>query len=180
MPHIRPVKRVRENDNAAVNLRNIAIIAHVDHGKTTLVDGLLRQRGAAPTNSPCRSARWTAASSYASAGITILAKYTAIHWRGVLNNIVDTPGHADIGGDVKRVLGMVDDVLVLVDAAEGPTPQTRFALEKALRLSLRLIVAISKMDRADTRAEIAHEAVFGLLDALGSTEAQLDFRTDCT
>ena len=132
-----------------MDLRNIAIIAHVDHGKTTLVDALLRQSGAVRANQPMRERALDSGELERERGITILAKCTAIDWRGVRINIVDTPGHADFGGEVERVLGMVDGVLVLVDAAEGPMPQTKFVVDKALRLGLRPIVAISKMDRAD-------------------------------
>ena len=158
-----------------MDLRNIAIIAHVDHGKTTLVDALLRQSGTVRANQPMRERALDSGELERERGITILAKCTAIDWRGVRINIIDTPGHADFGGEVERVLGMVDGVLVLVDAAEGPMPQTKFVVDKALRLGLRPIVAISKMDRADTRPETVHEAVFDLFDALGATEEQLDF-----
>ena len=158
-----------------MDLRNIAIIAHVDHGKTTLVDALLRQSGAVRANQPMRERALDSGELERERGITILAKCTAIDWLGVRINIVDTPGHADFGGEVERVLGMVDGVLVLVDAAEGPMPQTKFVVDKALRLGLRPIVAISKMDRADARPETVHEAVFDLFDALGATEEQLDF-----
>ena len=158
-----------------MDLRNIAIIAHVDHGKTTLVDALLRQSGTVRANQPMRERALDSGELERERGITILAKCTAIDWRGVRINIVDTPGHADFGGEVERVLGMVDGVLVLVDAAEGPMPQTKFVVDKALRLGLRPIVAVSKMDRADARPEIVHEAVFDLFDALGATEEQLDF-----
>ena len=158
-----------------MDLRNIAIIAHVDHGKTTLVDGLLRQSGTVRANQPMQERAMDSGELERERGITILAKCTAIDWHGVRINIVDTPGHADFGGEVERVLGMVDGVLVLVDAAEGPMPQTKFVVDKALRLGLRPIVAISKMDRADARPKTVHEAVFDLFDALGATNEQLDF-----
>ncbi len=158
-----------------MNLRSIAIIAHVDHGKTTLVDCLLRQSGTVRANQPMQDRALDRGELERERGITILAKCTAIHWRGVRIDIVDTPGHADFGGEVERVLGMVDGALVLVDAAEGPMPQTKFVVDKALRLGLRPIVAISKMDRADARPETVHEAVFDLFDALGATDRQLDF-----
>ena len=158
-----------------MDLRNIAIIAHVDHGKTTLVDGLLRQSGTVRANQPMQERALDSGELERERGITILAKCTAIDWHGVRINIVDTPGHADFGGEVERVLGMVDGVLVLVDAAEGPMPQTKFVVDKALRLGLRPIVAISKMDRADARPKTVHEAVFDLFDALGATNEQLDF-----
>ena len=176
-PHIRPVRPTQEECRAAGNLRNIAIIAHVDHGKTTLVDGLLRQSGTVRANQPMQERALDSGELERERGITILAKCTAIDWHGVRINIVDTPGHADFGGEVERVLGMVDGVLVLVDAAEGPMPQTKFVVDKALRLGLLPIVAISKMDRADARPETVHEAVFDLFDALGATDAQLDFPT---
>ena len=163
-----------------MDLRNIAIIAHVDHGKTTLVDALLRQSGTVRANQPMQERALDSGELERERGITILAKCTAIEWRGVRINIVDTPGHADFGGEVERVLGMVDGVLVLVDAAEGPMPQTKFVVDKALRLGLRPIVAISKMDRADARPQAVHEAVFDLFDALGATDAQLDFPLVCT
>ena len=158
-----------------MDLRSIAIIAHVDHGKTTLVDCLLRQSGTVRANQPMQDRAMDRGELERERGITILAKCTAIHWRGVRIDIVDTPGHVDFGGEVERVLGMVDGALVLVDAAEGPMPQTRFVVDKALRLGLRPIVAISKMDRADARPETVHEAVFDLFDALGATDTQLDF-----
>ena len=158
-----------------MDLRSIAIIAHVDHGKTTLVDCLLRQSGTVRANQPMPDRAMDRGELERERGITILAKCTAIHWRGVRIDIVDTPGHVDFGGEVERVLGMVDGALVLVDAAEGPMPQTRFVVDKALRLGLRPIVAISKMDRADARPETVHEAVFDLFDALGATDTQLDF-----
>ncbi|WP_428097681.1 translational GTPase TypA [Candidatus Rariloculus sp.] len=158
-----------------MDLRSIAIIAHVDHGKTTLVDSLLRHSGTVRANQPMQDRAMDRGELERERGITILAKCTAIHWRGVRIDIVDTPGHVDFGGEVERVLGMVDGALVLVDAAEGPMPQTKFVVDKALRLGLRPIVAISKMDRADARPETVHEAVFDLFDALGATDTQLDF-----
>ena len=158
-----------------MDLRSIAIIAHVDHGKTTLVDCLLRQSGTVRANQPMQDRALDRGELERERGITILAKCTAINWRGVRIDIVDTPGHVDFGGEVERVLGMVDGALVLVDAAEGPMPQTKFVVDKALRLGLRPIVAISKMDRADARPETVHEAVFDLFDAVGATDTQLDF-----
>ncbi len=159
----------------AMELRNIAIIAHVDHGKTTLVDAMLRESGLVRSNQRVQERALDRGDLERERGITILAKTTAIDWRGVRINIVDTPGHADFGGEVERVLGMVDGVLVLVDAAEGPMPQTKFVVGKALRLGLRPIVAISKMDRPDARPNVVHEAVFDLFAALGASDAQLDF-----
>ena len=158
-----------------MDLRSIAIIAHVDHGKTTLVDCLLRQSGTVRANQPMQDRAMDRGELERERGITILAKCTAILWHGVRIDIVDTPGHVDFGGEVERVLGMVDGALVLVDAAEGPMPQTRFVVDKALRIGLRPIVAISKMDRPDARPEAVHEAVFDLFDALGATDEQLDF-----
>ena len=170
-----PIRREPSHSIAAMDLRSIAIIAHVDHGKTTLVDCLLRQSGTVRANQPMQDRALDRGELERERGITILAKCTAIHWRGVRIDIVDTPGHVDFGGEVERVLGMVDGALVLVDAAEGPMPQTRFVVDKALRLGLRPIIAISKMDRADARPETVHEAVFDLFDALGATDTQLDF-----
>ena len=170
-----PIRREPSHSITAMDLRSIAIIAHVDHGKTTLVDCLLRQSGTVRANQPMQDRAMDRGELERERGITILAKCTAIHWRGVRIDIVDTPGHVDFGGEVERVLGMVDGALVLVDAAEGPMPQTKFVVDKALRLGLRPIVAISKMDRADARPETVHEAVFDLFDAVGATDTQLDF-----
>ena len=170
-----PIRREPSHSIAAMDLRSIAIIAHVDHGKTTLVDCLLRQSGTVRANQPMQDRAMDRGELERERGITILAKCTAIQWHGVRIDIVDTPGHVDFGGEVERVLGMVDGALVLVDAAEGPMPQTKFVVDKALRVGLRPIVAISKMDRADARPETVHEAVFDLFDALGATDTQLDF-----
>src|SRR5512147_1959291 len=134
------------------NIRNIAIIAHVDHGKTTLVDALLRQSGSFRENQQVAERVMDSNDLERERGITILAKCTSVEWHGTRINIVDTPGHADFGGEVERVLSMVDGVLVLVDAAEGPMPQTKFVLGKALRLGLKPIVVVNKVDRADQRA----------------------------
>ena len=160
-----------------MDLRNIAIIAHVDHGKTTLVDRLLQQSGTFRANQQVaeRALAWNDLER--ERGITILAKCTSVVWRGTRINIVDTPGHADFGGEVERILSMVDGVLLLVDAAEGPMPQTKFVLGKALRLGLRPIVVINKLDRPDQRAHAVHDEVFDLFAALGASEAQLDFPT---
>ncbi len=160
-----------------MDIRNIAIIAHVDHGKTTLVDALLRQSGEFRDNQRVAERVMDSNDLERERGITILAKCTSIEWRGVRINIVDTPGHADFGGEVERVLGMVDGVLVLVDAAEGPMPQTKFVVAKALALGLRPIVVINKVDRADARPQEAHEEVFDLFAALDATDEQLDFPT---
>ncbi|MAN78836.1 MAG: translational GTPase TypA [Rhodospirillaceae bacterium] len=156
-------------------LRNIAIIAHVDHGKTTLVDGLLRQSGAFRANQAVAERALDSGDLERERGITILAKCTSVEWDEFRINIVDTPGHADFGGEVERILGMVDGVVLLVDAAEGPMPQTKFVLGKALKLGLRPIVVINKVDRPDARIDEVHEEVFDLFAALEANDAQLDF-----
>jgi GTP-binding protein len=160
-----------------MDIRNIAIIAHVDHGKTTLVDALLRQSGAFRANQQVAERALDSNELERERGITILAKCTSVVWRDVRINIVDTPGHADFGGEVERILNMVDGVLVLVDAAEGPMPQTKFVTAKALRQGLRPIVVINKVDRPDARARAVHDEVFDLFAALDASEAQLDFPT---
>jgi GTP-binding protein len=160
-----------------MDIRNIAIIAHVDHGKTTLVDAMLRQSGAFRANQQVAERALDSNELERERGITILAKCTSVAWRDVRVNIVDTPGHADFGGEVERILSMVDGVLVLVDAAEGPMPQTKFVLAKALRRGLRPIVVINKVDRPDARSGEVHNEVFDLFAALDATEAQLDFPT---
>ena len=155
-------------------IRNIAIIAHVDHGKTTLVDQMLRQAGAFRANQQVDERVMDSNPLERERGITILAKNTAVQWGGVKINIVDTPGHADFGGEVERILRMVDGVLILVDAAEGPMPQTRFVTRKALALGLRPIVAINKIDRADAEPLRVHDEVLGLFIDLDATHEQLD------
>ncbi|HJU16031.1 MAG TPA: translational GTPase TypA [Stellaceae bacterium] len=160
-----------------MDIRNIAIIAHVDHGKTTLVDAMLRQSGAFRAGQQVAERALDSNELERERGITILAKCTSVVWRDVRINIVDTPGHADFGGEVERILNMVDGVLVLVDAAEGPMPQTKFVVGKALRRGLRPIVLINKADRPDARAHAVHDAVFDLFAALDASEAQLDFPT---
>ena len=160
-----------------MDLRNIAIIAHVDHGKTTLVDQLLRQSGAFRANQQVAERALDSNDLERERGITILAKCTSVEWHGVRINIVDTPGHADFGGEVERILGMVDGVLVLVDAAEGPMPQTKFVVGKALARGLRPIVVINKVDRADARPAAVHNEIFDLFALLEASEAQLDFPT---
>src|SRR3712207_3051120 len=158
-----------------MDIRNIAIIAHVDHGKTTLVDRLLQQSGSFRENQRVAERAMDSNDLERERGITILAKATSIVWKGVRINIVDTPGHADFGGEVERILNMVDGAIVLVDAAEGPLPQTKFVVSKALQVGLRPIVAINKVDRADARpAQVAGE-VFDLFAALDASEEQLDF-----
>ena len=156
-------------------LRNIAIIAHVDHGKTTLVDQLLRQSGTLVTFGEAQDRVMDSNELERERGITILAKNTAIAWQGWRINIVDTPGHADFGGEVERVLSMVDSVLLLVDAVEGPMPQTRFVTSKAFAQGLRPIVVINKVDRDSARPDWAVDQTFDLFDRLGASEAQLDF-----
>jgi GTP-binding protein len=160
-----------------MDIRNIAIIAHVDHGKTTLVDAMLRQSGAFRANQQVAERALDSNELERERGITILAKCTSVVWREVRINIVDTPGHADFGGEVERILNMVDGVLVLVDAAEGPMPQTKFVVGKALRQGLCPIVVINKVDRPDARASEVHNEVFDLFAALDASEAQLDFPT---
>jgi GTP-binding protein len=155
--------------------RNIAIIAHVDHGKTTLVDGLLRQTHTFRDNQAVADRVMDSNALERERGITILAKNTAVEYKGIKINIMDTPGHADFGGEVERVLGMVDGCLLLVDAAEGPMPQTRFVLKKALELGLRPIVVINKIDRKDQRIEEVVNLTFDLMANLGATDEQLDF-----
>jgi len=157
-----------------VSLRNIAIIAHVDHGKTTLVDQMLRQAGVFRANQQVDERVMDSNPLERERGITILAKNTAVRWRDIKINIVDTPGHADFGGEVERILRMVDGVLILVDAAEGPMPQTRFVTRKALELGLQPIVVINKIDRPDARAATVHDEVLELFMELEATNAQLD------
>ena len=157
------------------NLRNIAIIAHVDHGKTTLVDKLLRQSGTLERNELNDERVMDSNDQEKERGITILAKNTAINWNGYHINIVDTPGHADFGGEVERVLSMVDSVLLLVDAVEGPMPQTRFVTRKALALGLKPIVVVNKIDRPGARPDWVINHTFDLFDKLGATDEQLDF-----
>lgn len=158
-----------------MSLRNVAIIAHVDHGKTTLVDRLLQQSGAFRENQRVVERALDSNELERERGITILAKVTSIVWHGTRINIVDTPGHADFGGEVERILNMVDGAIVLVDAAEGPMPQTKFVVGKALKVGLRPIVAINKVDRADARPVAVVNEVFDLFAALDASEAQLDF-----
>src|SRR3974377_1495503 len=156
-------------------LRNVAIIAHVDHGKTTLVDRLLQQSGAFRENQRVAERALDSTDLERERGITILAKVTSIVWQDTRINIVDTPGHADFGGDAERLLNMVEGALVLVDAAEGPLPQTKFVVSKALKMGLRPIVVINKVDRSDARPREVVNAVFDLFAALDASEEQLDF-----
>ena len=156
-------------------IRNIAIIAHVDHGKTTLVDQLLKQSGTFRANEKVAERVMDSNDLERERGITILAKNCAVEWKGTHINIVDTPGHADFGGEVERVLSMVDSVLLLVDAVEGPMPQTRFVTKKALALGLKPIVVVNKVDRPGAREDYVVNATFELFDKLGASESQLDF-----
>jgi GTP-binding protein len=158
-----------------MQLRNVAIIAHVDHGKTTLVDRLLQQSGTFRENQRVAERAMDSNDLERERGITILAKATSIVWKNTRINIVDTPGHADFGGEVERILNMVDGAIVLVDAAEGPLPQTKFVVSKALKVGLRPIVAINKVDRHDARPTVVSGEVFDLFAALDATEEQLDF-----
>ena len=156
-------------------IRNIAIIAHVDHGKTTLVDQLLRQSGTFAAHQQLVECVMDSNDLEKERGITILSKNTSVEYEGVHINIVDTPGHADFGGEVERVLGMVDGVVLLVDAAEGPMPQTRFVTKKALALGLRPIVLVNKVDRDGADPDSAVNLTFDLFDKLGASDDQLDF-----
>src|SRR5215469_3502614 len=156
-------------------IRNIAIIAHVDHGKTTLVDCLLKQSGTFAAHERLGERIMDSNDIERESGITILAKNCAIEYGGTRINIVDTPGHADFGGEVERVLSMVDGVLLLVDAVEGPMPQTRFVTRKALALGHKAIVVVNKIDRPGARAGWVIDQTFELFDKLGASDEQLDF-----
>ena len=156
------------------NLRNVAIIAHVDHGKTTLVDQMLKQSGAFRDNQQVAERVMDSGDIERERGITILAKNCSCEYQGVKINIVDTPGHADFGGEVERVLKMVNGVLLLVDAAEGCMPQTRFVLQKALQQNLSLVIAVNKIDRPDARIDEVIDEILELLMDLGATDEQLD------
>ena len=158
-----------------MDLRNIAIIAHVDHGKTTLIDVLLKQSGVYRENERVEERAMDSNDLERERGITILAKVTSVQWQDTRINIVDTPGHADFGGEVERILHMVDGVVLLVDAAEGPMPQTKFVLAKALKLGLRPIVVINKIDKPDGRPDEVLDEVFDLFANLDANEDQLDF-----
>jgi GTP-binding protein len=160
-----------------MDIRNIAIIAHVDHGKTTLVDELLKQSGVYRENEATTERAMDSNDIERERGITILAKCTSVEWKGIRINIVDTPGHADFGGEVERILSMVDGVVLLVDAAEGAMPQTKFVTSKALALGLRPIVVVNKVDKADGEPDAAVDNVFDLFAALEASDEQLDFPT---
>src|SRR5436853_2959481 len=157
------------------DIRNIAIIAHVDHGKTTLVDAMLKQSHIFRENQQVAERVMDTNALERDRGITIMAKNTAVIYKGTKINIVDTPGHADFGGEVERVMNMVDGVLLLVDAVDGPMPQTKFVLTKALALGLRAIVVINKIDRQDARPDWVLNETFDLFGSLNASDAQLDF-----
>ena len=158
-----------------MDLRNIAIIAHVDHGKTTLVDELLKQSGTYRENQATTERAMDSNDLERERGITIFAKPTSVEWEGHRINIVDTPGHADFGGEVERILSMVDGVVLLVDAAEGPMPQTKFVTSKALKLGLKPIVVINKVDKPDGEPDRALDECFDLFASLEANDEQLDF-----
>src|SRR4051812_45911844 len=157
------------------NIRNIAIIAHVDHGKTTLVDAMLRQSGIFRDNEAVAERVMDSNELERERGITILAKITGVHYHGTKINIVDTPGHSDFGGEVERALKVVDGVMLLVDASEGPLPQTRYVLQKALEAGLPRIVVVNKIDRPDARIQEVLNEVYDLFIDLDASEDQLDF-----
>src|SRR5437762_8019047 len=171
-----PLRYIEEMSSVANAMRrNIAIIAHVDHGKTTLVDALLHQSGTFRANERVAERAMDNTDRERERGITILAKNTAVHFRDVTINIVDTPGHADFGGEVERTLAMVDGVMLLVDASEGPLPQTRFVLRKALERRLPPIIVINKIDRPDARPQEVLNEIYDLFIDLDATEEQLGF-----
>src|SRR5579862_2327289 len=157
------------------DIRNIAIVAHVDHGKTTLVDAMLRQSGVFRANQEVADRVMDSMDLEREKGITILAKNTAVRYGDLTINIVDTPGHADFGGEVERGLTMVDGVLLLVDASEGPLPQTRFVLRKTLEARLPVVVVVNKVDRSDARPAEVLDAVYDLFIDLGANEHQIEF-----
>ncbi|MBA3900953.1 MAG: GTP-binding protein, partial [Bacteroidetes bacterium] len=159
------------------NLRNIAIIAHVDHGKTTLVDKILHQCQLFRDNQHSGELILDNNDLERERGITILAKNVSVRYKDTKINIIDTPGHADFGGEVERVLNMADGVILLVDAFEGPMPQTRFVLQKAIQMGLKPIVVVNKVDKPNCRPDEVHDSVFDLMFNLGATEDQLDFPT---
>jgi GTP-binding protein len=157
------------------SLRNIAIIAHVDHGKTTLVDAMFRQSGLFRANQETDERLMDTMDLERERGITIAAKNCSVKWKGVRINIIDTPGHADFGGEVERALSMADGAILLVDASEGPLPQTRFVLNKALEAELKIIVVINKIDRQDARPEGVLDEIYDLLIDLDASDEQLEF-----
>ena len=157
------------------NIRNIAIIAHVDHGKTTLLDKLLQQSGAFKEHEEHTERIMDSNAIEKERGITILSKHTSIKWKSYIINIIDTPGHADFGGEVERVMSMVDSVLLVVDALDGPMPQTRFVTQKAFKYQLNPIVVVNKIDRIHSRPDWVIDQVFDLFVDLNANDAQLDF-----
>ena len=157
------------------SLRNIAIIAHVDHGKTTLVDAMFRQSGLFRADQQTDERLMDTMDLEKERGITIAAKNCSVEWKDIRINIIDTPGHADFGGEVERALSMADGAILLVDASEGPLPQTRFVLKKALEANLKIIVVINKIDRRDARIEAVLDEIYDLLIDLGATDEQLEF-----
>ena len=167
----------RERMDQNVAIRNVAIIAHVDHGKTTLVDCMLKESGSLKKSELDNERVMDSNDIERERGITILAKNTSIRWAGTKINIVDTPGHADFGGEVERVLNMVDAALLVVDAVDGPMPQTRFVLQKALSLGLKPIVVVNKVDRVEARPTDVVNEVFDLCIELGASDDQADFKT---
>jgi len=173
--HPGQVRSVDAATTVRADIRNVAIVAHVDHGKTTLVDAMLRQAGAFRANQVVMERVMDSGDLEREKGITILAKQTSVEYEGIRLNIVDTPGHADFGGEVERSLNMVDSVLLLVDAAEGPLPQTRYVLQKAMSHRLPVVVAINKIDRSDARSAEVLDAVYELFIDLGADEKQIDF-----
>jgi len=160
------------------NLRNVAIIAHVDHGKTTLVDGLFRQSGLFRSGQKVEERLMDTMDLEKERGITIAAKNCSVKWKGVRINIIDTPGHADFGGEVERALSMADGAILLVDASEGPLPQTRFVLKKALDAQLKILVVINKIDRKDARPYEVLDEIYDLLIDLGANDEQLEQAPD--
>ena len=156
-------------------LRNIAIIAHVDHGKTTLVDAMFRQSGLFRETQVMDDRLMDSMDLERERGITIAAKNCSVDWKGVRINIIDTPGHADFGGEVERALSMADGAILLVDASEGPLPQTRFVLKKALAAGLKIVVVINKIDRQDARTHAVLDEIYDLLIDLDATDEQIDF-----
>ena len=157
------------------SLRNIAIIAHVDHGKTTLVDAMFRQSGLFRADQQIDERLMDTMDLEKERGITIAAKNCSVVWKGVRINIIDTPGHADFGGEVERALSMADGAILLVDASEGPLPQTRFVLKKALEADLKIIVVINKIDRRDARTDEVLDEIYDLLIDMDATDEQLEF-----
>ena len=174
---LRAAKAISLSHHPMNGIRNIAIIAHVDHGKTTLVDNIIHQCQAVDSRKETGELILDNNDLERERGITILSKNVSANWKGVKINILDTPGHADFGGEVERVLKMADAVLLVVDAFEGPMPQTRFVLGKAIELGLKPIVVVNKVDKENCTPEIAQEKVFDLMFTLDATEEQLDFPT---